>query len=381
MNKKTKVFVALAVALLIPAASYAAIVGGSENYRVPADTIINENLYAAGSTLSISGKIFGDLLLAGGNIRVDGTVSKDAALAGGTIDVSGRVEDDLRVAGGTITLQSSVGGDAVIAGGTITLTSGSVVSGDVIIAGGQVTLDGTANKDVTVRGGELLINGTINGDVSFKGGHLTLGKTAVIKGNLSYSSETAATIESGAKVFGKTEFTKQTRAAHENRRNVFSQIFGIIFIIKLLVSLAVVSVGFWLFKKVVIRVSEEGEARFMHSVGFGFVFLIIAPIFSIVLLVSILGSLLGVFSIFLYILFLMSAKIMAGILLGGLLMKFQSKTVPQTPVTWQAAYVGTIILNLLWFIPIVGPLVGCVLFLASLGAIVRIAWVNRMRVR
>ena len=46
---------------------------------------INDNLYAAGSNVSIAGVISGDLFVAGANVIISGPVYADLAAAGGSL--------------------------------------------------------------------------------------------------------------------------------------------------------------------------------------------------------------------------------------------------------------------------------------------------------
>ncbi|TMF59748.1 MAG: DUF342 domain-containing protein [Chloroflexi bacterium] len=65
---------------------------------------INDDIYAAGGTISIDGNVNGSVIAAGGTITVSGTVSRDVMVAGGTINVTGKVGGSIRAAGGNLTI-------------------------------------------------------------------------------------------------------------------------------------------------------------------------------------------------------------------------------------------------------------------------------------
>src|SRR2546428_10244542 len=75
---------------------------------------INDDIYAAGGTISIDGKVDGSVIAAGGTITVSGTVSRDVMIAGGTVNVTGKVGGSIRAVGGNLTLNAPVQQDVVV---------------------------------------------------------------------------------------------------------------------------------------------------------------------------------------------------------------------------------------------------------------------------
>ncbi|MCB0152784.1 MAG: hypothetical protein KDE01_34660, partial [Caldilineaceae bacterium] len=93
------------VAALLAATLLLALAGGAigatlvsqDNYRLPAGEVIEDNLYVAGGSIIIDGKIDGDLVAVGGYIEVNGEISGDILAAGGAIVVNGPVAGDVRI--------------------------------------------------------------------------------------------------------------------------------------------------------------------------------------------------------------------------------------------------------------------------------------------
>ncbi|MEX0699791.1 MAG: polymer-forming cytoskeletal protein, partial [Acidimicrobiia bacterium] len=89
----------------------------------PEDTI-TEDLYVAGNTVRVEGRIEGDLYAVAFNeIVVSGVVTGDIVAVGGRVEVSGSVEGSLRAAAGRIVISGSVGDDVLVASWSAEVTS------------------------------------------------------------------------------------------------------------------------------------------------------------------------------------------------------------------------------------------------------------------
>jgi hypothetical protein len=138
MRKKI-FFASIVIGLLVFATAGAADIiapnKDNPNVSIPA-TETHRNVYTAGSNVTVSGNIAGDLVAAGGMTTIEGSVEQDAMLAGGTLNINGSINGDARLAGGNITVGSPVGGDLVVAGGNVTVTGRSSVGGDLVAGAG-----------------------------------------------------------------------------------------------------------------------------------------------------------------------------------------------------------------------------------------------------
>ncbi len=96
-----------AVLAIVPVVACGATFKIGENYYFNPGSAINDNLYAAGSNVSIAGIINGDLFTAGSNALISGPVYADLAAIAGGLNVSGKVGGDMRLLGGNINITSS----------------------------------------------------------------------------------------------------------------------------------------------------------------------------------------------------------------------------------------------------------------------------------
>src|SRR2546422_7103174 len=88
----------------------------------------------AGENVAFSQAIQDDLYIAGGTVTVTGTVDGDVTAAGGTVTVIGRVSGALLVAGGTVEIGGSLGRSICAAGGAVRL-GGAARAGGVLARG------------------------------------------------------------------------------------------------------------------------------------------------------------------------------------------------------------------------------------------------------
>lgn len=375
MNTMTRtVFVGLSILLIaVPLSANAMEVHTGREVAFPAGQAATSNLYLAGSTVTFAGTARMDLLAAGGNLLLSGPVGQDEEVAGGNVTVTGNVGQDLRVAGGNLIIQSGVGNDLVAAGGQIQVTGG--VGGGALLAGGAISVSAPVKGNLRAYGGDVTIDGPISGSVVVRARRVTLGSQAVINGDFTYSAETHATIDAGAKVNGKTQFTQLEGAASSTGAfaHEFARYAPLALLIKFLMSLvAALALGYWLrgFSRDLVAHAWDKPAS---DIGVGFVFLVVVPVGSIILMATVLGLPLGFLGMAVYVPAMLLSAIFAPIVAGTIIRNWVRK--PAVPVVnWKTIGLGTVVLFILDLIPFVGWVIGFGVFLLTLGAAFRIKW-------
>jgi hypothetical protein len=131
---------------------------------VPAGETVVHDLYAAGGSVRVEGRVEGDLVAVGSEVDVAGSVTGDVLAAGGATTISGDVGGDVRAAAGQVMVRGSVGEDLVVGAGRATVASGARVGQDFIFGTGRTTLDGTVAGDVLGSTGDYVKRGTVAGD-------------------------------------------------------------------------------------------------------------------------------------------------------------------------------------------------------------------------
>jgi hypothetical protein len=327
----------------------------------PAQAILRDDLYVAGSSVVVSQDVPGDLVAAGRVVAVKAKVAQDALVAGGTVDITGDVGDVLRVAGGTVTVGGHVAGYLVAGGGRVELLPAGRVDGGVFVNAGRAVVDGTVSGPLEIRGGEARINGTVEGDVKVHAGTLWLGEHAVLKKDLEYSARQDATLTPGAQVLGKTRRLPQA-AVGKTGLALFAATASFVGLI--VAGLAVVL----LFPTFARSVATESLSHFGRDFLIGAGVLILAPIASVLLIVSLVGLPLGLIGGLAYVALLLVSRICAGLVLGTLVWRLVMKE-KQFRVDWKTAIVGLALLPAVAWIPILGWIVWLVLLMAALGSV------------
>lgn len=324
--------------------------------------VVQNDVYMAGGTVTQAGTVKGDLYAGGGTILVSGPIEGDLVAVGGTISVLGSVGDDIRVGGGTVVIQGTVGSDLLVGGGSVQVL-GSGIKGDAVIGGGTVRLDAPVGGDLRIGGGDVYINSVINGSVRGEAKSLTFGKNAVVTGNLEYKSPKEATFETGAIVKGTTTYTAQKEKTNNPAP---AAVFAIGAFIPLLMML-VGSLFFGLvFKKYMTAIIGRVHESPLREFGRGIVFLIAAPIISVILLITVVGLPLGILGLIGFVALMIFASFTAPIILGSLLFSWMTKR-SRTHVDWASVVLGVVVFYLLGWIPILGWLAQCILILLALG--------------
>ncbi len=341
----------LALLIIIIASGFVAPAAWAATFRsgdrVNVDNI-QDDLYAAGGTVLVSGNIKGNLFATGGTVTVDGSISNNAY-----------------VAGGTVVVRSVIGGDMFIGGGDVQV-SNSTIEGDVYIGGGSVTLNSPVNGKVRIGGGNIYLNAPVAGNVEVDGGKLTLGSKALLSGTLTYRTPREATMEPGSKVLGKVTYEFRDYGKYKNALTMIALVrFLMLFISSLVLGL--------FFRRYFVEVTKGVAHSPWAELGRGFASAALLPIGSIILLITIVGVPLGILGLMACIGLIVFSIISAAIILGSVLLKWLSKN-PEFKINWKTILLGSFVFSLLTFIPIAGWAIQGILVLMALGWIVHKSW-------
>ncbi len=315
---------------------------GGDTVTVASGEVIDDDLYIAGRTIIIDGTINGDLIAAGGTITVNGTVNGSVIAAGGTVNINGEVTHAVRVIGRTLNISGTIGRDLLVAGGELSMASTAEIGGDLLFGAGTARIDG-------------LIEGDINSRVD----SLTVASTASIQGNLSYTSENEANIESGAQVGGVTTHKLPPVAAGTG---LWGKVIG--YLMALVLGIIIVLLA----PRRVKAVTESIRTRPWPSLGWGAVILVATPIAALIVCITIIGLPLGLIALALYTIAIYLTQLFVGLLIGQLIIG-AFRGVETRAALVGALALGLAILSLLWLIPYLGFVIGLATILFGLGAL------------
>lgn len=367
-HKSRLVFFTLGLVALLPLLAAGAEVRVGDQPSVRQEERVADDIYLTGGNISSAGDLLGDLIGTGGNVLVSGRVGGDLMAAGGSITVLGSVADDVRAAGGTILIQGAVGDDLVLAGGQLSI-GGPGVGGDVLAGGGTIRLDAPVRGRVRIAGGNVYLNAAIGGNVEVFAENLTLGKSARVAGNLSYTAVREVTLEEGAKVLGETTFKKRDRTITVAG---VAKVISLALVGTFLSQLATALLLGLFFRRYVLALVENAIAQPLVEAGRGLVVIIVLPVLSFLLLFTVVGAPLGVFGFFTFAGMLIYLWALTPILLGSL--AYRAFLKGEYDVNWKTILLGVFIYSVLGLIPIVGWLTQLLLNLLTLGVAAKVKW-------
>jgi cytoskeletal protein CcmA (bactofilin family) len=328
----------------------------SETVTVAAEQAVEGDLYGMADTVVVSGEVTEDLLSVAETITINGQVGADIAAAAGTISLDGIVGDDVRLVAGTVTVSGEVKGDLVVVARSLTVLSTAKVSGDILFFGTEADIAGQVGKSVYGTSESLRIDAVVGADVDIKTTQLTLGERADITGMVKYTSANELSRAQNARVAGKVVRNDPIVTDTATMRDV---------LVPLLVFLFAALVWYLLFSRLLERVVTQATVHPLRSMltGFGLVFL--TPIAVSILIMSTLGSLVGLTLLFLYFGVLIMSVTVSGVVAGAYVLKLASST---KGVSVPVVALGTVLTFLLLFVPVVGPIVLIGLILTTIGA-------------
>lgn len=369
--KTTLLLSAIALSIVgstsVNAAEFLAPATEDGNVTVRSDEV-RKNLYVVGGQVNVNGKTEGDLVAAGGVVAVAGEVSGDVAAASGTVMVTAPVQGDIRAVGGTFTVTAPVQGDVLVAGGSVTIGERASVTGDLLVAGGSVVVDGVIAGGARLAGGVVTVNGTIAGPLEvWADERLSFGESSNVTGPITYHGRAAADVAAGAKV-GTINFQK-IESPKEKWNNAPQALAGMFAIVRFI---AMILFGLLVVRLARHRVTALGDAvrqdPWKH-LGIGLAIAVGAPIVCVLLLMTVVGYLIAaVIGLSLLLGFAVSCAIAATIVGRTLLTYLQPARV--RPLGWQEVVLGSFILSVLSFIPILGWIVAASIHLMAFGALV-----------
>lgn len=159
----------LAAMILLPIArqvSAAEFITGEPDVIIGEDEVIEDDLFASGRRIEISGVVQGDLFATGQEVIIDGVVEGTVFITGQYLTVGGEIDGSLLASGYSLTLEPDayVSRSVYFAGFGLEAEEGAFVERGLYLTGYQLILDGDVNRDLTVAAGAVELNGTVGGD-------------------------------------------------------------------------------------------------------------------------------------------------------------------------------------------------------------------------
>jgi hypothetical protein len=290
--------------------------------------------------------------------------------AGSMINISGDVDHAVRAAGQTLNISGNVSGDLIVFGSVVNVASTAGVKGDLLVGAANVRIDGLIEGDIKGGGSEVTISNGVKGNVELEVESLTILSTANIEGDLTYTSEGKADIQSGAQIGGVTTHNLpevKEEPAISFPFVLFSGIRGKVmgFLMALVAGLVIILIA----PRRLASVSDSIRTRPGPSAGWGALIVFVTPIAAGLVCLTIVGIPLGLIALALWGIGLYLAQIPVSLFIGRLIIG-RFRGVEGKAIMVGALALGLIILALLGLIPYVGFFIALAVTIFGLGAVV-----------
>ena len=319
------------------------VVRTGDSISIAVGQIVENNLYAAAGSVSLSGEVEKDAYILAGSVTTNGPIGADLTTVGGTIQTHASIGEDLRVVGGDVIVANDVGGDVFVIGGHLQILSSATVAGNVYFYGGEAEIEGVIEGNVMGQADVFFINNSVAGtDLSAR--RVVLGDQANIQGNLQY--ESVYDLERSVEATVEGEVLPSRVEEVEDQTTMIPLIFLLSW---LFASLSVLL----FFRSKVEELLFEIKNNPVRAGVLGIVAIIIAPVLSIILIATLLGSWIGIGLLLLGILLILGSLVLLPLMLGGYLLSFYRK---RLRIDIWAALVGMLAIVIFGFIPLIGAI-------------------------
>jgi len=388
----------LAVALLFAGYAQATSIQSGGNIHISNLHQIDDDLYAFGQNVTVDGLIKGDLVVGAKEVFINGEVTESENIFAYKLHHTGNVGNSLRAFANTAIIDGKVGRSVMLFAYDTRIGKGAVVERDVSIAGYSSRVEGVIKGNAKIYGNRIFISGEIGGNVDLGGDEITISPPAVIRGNLTYTCEKEAKIDTaaGVTILGETRWEQPDEGNGEDEEKTGGAAFKtmIFNISKILAAFLFGIIVVYLFRRYAEVSFHQLRTRFSVSFATGFLFLLIlvvavlilavsaifllvglalisgemAPLGALVLILSMLMVPITAFTTVSSGIIFYSGKIMFAFLVGYLLVRiFKS----EAALLGKAQLLfGLIVLALLFAVPYVGLLIYLLVSIAGAGAIV-----------
>lgn len=336
-----------------------------ELVAVPSDKVVDDDYFAAGGMVEISGTVNGDVYVAGGQVTIDGNIDGDVLGIGGTILISGNVSRDVRIIGGSTTITGTVDGNVTAAGGSITLTDSAKLNGNLSVVGGNILVHAPVAGSLRSAAGNLTVHSAIGKDIESAAGKIRLSSTASVGGNILYWGDENIVVDNGADISGEIE-KREIKNPQINREQAQIVTGGVNLFSTALSLITTLTIGVLLihfYPKFNVLAIETINSKALSSVGLGFVALIIIPIAAFMLFLSILGIPLG---LILFVLYFLTAYISRIYVMSWIGSKIVKNTTSSPLLIF---VVGMVVYYIVGIIPIIGGLAKFITVIVGFGAL------------
>jgi cytoskeletal protein CcmA (bactofilin family) len=284
----------------------------NQSLDVKKDEVLKKDLFFAGAQLRIDGTVDGDVYTLAQDVDVTGHVTGDIICIARSVRISGQIDGNIRCVTNNVAISGTVEKNVTSMNEDFHLDSNGKVGHNLLTMGQIVNVDGKVGRDVFAMFETGIISASIGGNLKARGHALTISSGAQIDGQAKFEGENPADVASGAKLAFPLEYTKLEHKSQEDRGSVGYYIWRVIW------------AGAWILLGLVLtslmptfaREAVESAERYGAALGLGILVFFGAAIAAFIACITIVGLLVGVSSLFLWLVCLFSSYVVVGAVVG-----------------------------------------------------------------
>jgi cytoskeletal protein CcmA (bactofilin family) len=338
---------------------------------------IGGDISGLAGNVDITAEVSGDISLAAADIVIRGTVGRDVSVAGANISLLADVSGSADLAGADIRVGGRVGRDLAVGGALIAIDETASIGGNMDLAGSEIRVSGTAQGRLKGRARTVIIDGTIAGDVELHAENVEVMPGAQIAGQLRVRGPNAPVISEGAQIIGEVSYEEAPFSDRRNRNYTgprvsdfgppvwaFGSAMGIAaFVLGLLACL--------ISPRAVTGVVDHFRARPWASGLLGLVLAAFLPVLLLTvflfLVITVIGIPLGIILIFAFPFIMVLAYAFGAVVLGDLIFNRSGDGIG-LGLRVLSFFLVLAVVGALGVVPVLGFLIGLVVFFIGLGA-------------
>ena len=355
------------IALAMPA--LAAETSNSEFVIVREGTVFPDDLYAGAIRVIVDGTLEGDLVaFAAEEVIINGTVTGSVIALTPRVEVNGEIEGSLRAVGSSVSVAGRVGGDLVAAAFDIRLSPPSDVRGDVLIWAWGARALGTVGADLGGSQRNLDLAGEIEGNVDVSSTNFAVVDDLVVSGDLGYRSSSQASglddVSVGGVIVAKSPLPQNVRV----------RALGLLgrFLVIVILSVAALTVAYGWPRRTAAAISKVGKAplrRWLTGAAILFAPLLVTFLTGLMLGLAPAAVAFPLLALLVpLILALAGLSLAVALVAGAPAVGWLGSALVKRLDLFGAILVGSIVVGVLWWLPVIGRVVPIVVLPVGLGA-------------
>ena len=309
--------------------------------------VVSKTLYLANSSVTIDYPVEGNVFVMAQDLTISGNISGNVFALAQNLETTGSINSTLFVCAENVTIDGTVS--------------------NVFSMSSRLTINNNARvmQDITAGGSTLKLGGTVGRNANFAFDEIYVSDSAVILGNLSYSSRAAAISEDI--VSGTTSF-KPIEEVKIEPKDIIKEKLNDLYTL-LVVSLVIVLIVVYAMPKFADKEQKIVENKLAATFGYGALALILVPFVCLLLFCTILGILPSIVLLLVYLFIIMQvATPLVAIAIAKIICQKINKNTKGFTLLFSMLLVFAI--WVLELIPVLGSIVSLLTAILGLGIIV-----------